>query len=289
MNIVVASGKGGTGKTTLATSLAMVCHQNSQHLVKLLDCDVEAPNAHLVLQPTFTEEQDASIAIPQFSSEKCTGCKLCVQSCRFNALIMLDSIPKVLEQLCHGCGYCTLLCPSHAITEVAHVIGRLSAGTTRSGLVCAQGELTISEPMSSPVIRQLKEWKMDNDTINILDAPPGASCPVVQTLRHADFALLVTEPTPFGLHDLRQIVQVVQQMGIPHAVIINRCNLAQQIIEPYCNEQNIPILMQIPFDKSTAAQLAAGSALIDIHPQYQDEMQQTLQFILESKTQKGEA
>jgi MinD superfamily P-loop ATPase len=283
MNIVVASGKGGTGKTTLATSLAMVLHDDQQP-VKLLDCDVEAPNAHLILQPSFSQEQDAAIAIPQFSSEKCTSCKLCVESCRFNALIMLGSTPKVLEQLCHGCGTCALVCPAQAITELPHVIGQLSAGENAAGLPCAQGELTISEPMSSPVIRQLKDWQLSKTKINILDAPPGASCPVVQTLRYADFALLVTEPTPFGLHDLKQIVQVVQQMNIPHAVIINRSNLAQQVIEPYCSEQQIPILMRIPFDKATAAQLAAGLALIEIHPHLRDEMQQTIEFVLAKGT-----
>jgi MinD superfamily P-loop ATPase len=288
MNVVVASGKGGTGKTTIATSLAMVWHEHAQQPVKLLDCDVEAPNAHLVLQPTFTEVRDATIAIPQFNAELCTSCKLCVESCRFNALIMMGETPQVLNSLCHGCGYCTLQCPTHAITEVPHAIGQLSTGITEKGLTCAQGELIISEPMSSPVIRQLKEWQLSADAVNILDAPPGASCPVVQTLRHADFAILVTEPTPFGLHDLKQIVQVAQQMDIPHAVIINRSNLAQQVIEPFCAENNIPVIMQIPFDKDTAAQLAAGSALIDIHPQYRDNFEKILQSIHEIMNSGGQ-
>ncbi|MBI9049555.1 MAG: ATP-binding protein [Anaerolineaceae bacterium] len=280
MNIVVASGKGGTGKTTIATSLAMLLNEHISKPVKIVDSDVEAPNAHLVLKPQINQTRDASIALPVFSADICTGCKICVDVCRYHAIVMTGEIPYVMEQLCHGCGSCTLQCPVNAITEEAHAIGQLSMGSTQAGLGFAKGELTISEPMSAPVIRQLKQWQLDADSINILDAPPGASCPVVETLRRADFALLVTEPTPFGLHDLKQIIQLVQLMKIPHAVIINRSNLAKNIIEPICKANRIPILLRIPFDKITAEQLSTGKALIEIRPNLIDELRQVFQSIL---------
>jgi MinD superfamily P-loop ATPase len=172
-----------------------------------------------------------------------------------------------------------LQCPTQAISELPHAIGRLTSGITTPGILFAQGELTISEPMGAPVIRQLKNWQLAEQTINILDAPPGASCPVVETLRQADFVLLVTEPTPFGLHDLKQIVQLVRQMHIPFAVVLNRSTSGNDQVATYCADNKIEILLRIPFDKQYAAHLAAGKTLLEIAPQFGDPFWQMYQYI----------
>ena len=273
LKVVIASGKGGTGKTTLAVSLALAIHQNGV-LVRLLDCDVEAPNAHISLKPKISVRREAVIQMPLIDPQHCTQCKTCVEVCRYHALFMGGTGPVLLPQLCHGCGSCTLQCPSGAITEGPHTIGTLQAGFSAAGFSFAGGELTISEPMATPVIRQLKQWQNQAEGVTVLDAPPGASCPVVETLRGADFAILVTEPTPFGLHDLKQMVQVVRQMALPHAVIVNRSIPDSDIIEQYCAEEHIPIWMKVPFSKEIAARLAAGEPLLNILPAMQESLWQ---------------
>jgi MinD superfamily P-loop ATPase len=267
VQIAVASGKGGTGKTTVATSLALSLSDN--YKVAFLDCDVEAPNGHLFLQPELTETSDAVIRIPHIDKDICSLCGTCVEVCQFHALAKVGKTIMVFPQLCHGCGSCTWNCPAHAIEEVPNPIGQMMRGSTPQGIHFGHGVLTISEPMATPIIRQLKRLEKNaGHEITILDAPPGASCSVVETLRGSDFAILVTEPTPFGLHDLGQMQGIVEDMNIPAGVIINRQNGSFQPLIDFCEEHHLPILMQIPFERRIAEGIAQGIPLVEIDPGY---------------------
>jgi len=272
VQIAVASGKGGTGKTTVATSLAQSLVD--RYKVAYLDCDVEAPNGHLFLRPEIVESSDAVILIPRIDKDKCTLCGKCVEVCQFHALAKVGKTIMVFPQLCHGCGSCTWNCPEHAIEEIPNPIGKLESGVTSHGVHFFHGVLTISEPMATPVIRQLKKQeKTRGYEVVILDAPPGASCSVVETLRGSDFALLVTEPTPFGLHDLGQMQGIVEEMRIPAGVIINRENGHYQPLVDFCEAYHLPVLMHIPFDRQIAEGIAQGKPLVEFAPNYVAEFQ----------------
>jgi len=266
IRIAVASGKGGTGKTTVAASLALSLA--GQTSLNFLDCDVEAPNAHLLLNPQFNLQKSAVTLIPEILPEKCNLCGKCVEVCQFHALAKIGKNILVFPQLCHGCGSCTWNCPQEAIREKENPIGELQAGSAHSGdIQFARGLLTIAEPMPTPVIRQLKRWLvLQEDAVTIYDSPPGASCSVVETLRGVDFVILVTEPTPFGLHDLKQIIGILNDLKIPSGVVINRDGIGEPIIEEYLLQKNIPILMRIPFSTIYAAGIAAGKTLVEIEP-----------------------
>lgn len=272
MQIAVASGKGGTGKTTVATSLALSLAD--KYKVAYIDCDVEAPNGHLFLHPEIAESSDAVILIPRIDIDKCTLCGKCVEVCQFHALAKVGKTIMVFPQLCHGCGSCTWNCPEHAIEEIPNPIGKLESGSTSQGIHFSHGVLTISEPMATPIIRQLKrkEKQLDHEIV-ILDAPPGASCSVVETLRGSNFALLVTEPTPFGLHDLGQMQGIVEEMRIPAGVIINRVNGPYQPLLDYCAAHHLPVMMQIPFERQIAEGIAQGKPLVEFAPNYATEFQ----------------
>ncbi len=288
MKIAIASGKGGTGKTTVATSLALSLHAESERTnletvpipPLFLDCDVEAPNAHLFLEPVFEARQEIGILIPQVDETKCTSCGRCAEVCQYHAIAVLGKKVLVFPQLCHGCGSCTWNCPEGAISEVLNEMGVLEKGRTSSGIDFAHGILNIGEPMAVPIIRQLKKWKEANpEQIVILDAPPGSSCPVVETVRGADFLLLVTEPTPFGLHDLRLMAEVGRTLGIPAGVIINREGLGDRTVEQFCEQSGLPILMRIPLDRRIAEGLARGIPLVRILPEYLNLFNQLYQQI----------
>lgn len=267
MRIAVASGKGGTGKTTIATSLALSLMANGE--VHYVDCDVEAPNGHIFLHPKITHQSNAVILIPVINKDICSLCGRCVEVCEFHALAKIGKVIMTFPQLCHGCGSCTIHCPEHAIEELANPIGVIESGVTAQGLMFSQGRLNISEPMATPIIRQLKKSITGvEDSIIVLDAPPGASCSVVETLQNVDFALLVTEPTPFGVHDLKQIFGIVTEMGIPAGVIINREKVPFLPLETLCSDFNLPILMHIPFDRRIASGLAKGLTLLVVNPDY---------------------
>jgi len=270
MRITVASGKGGTGKTTVATSLALSLTSNTSVLPPLfLDCDVEAPNAHFFLKPTIENRKDVSILIPGIDESKCISCGRCAEVCEYHAIAMLGKKVMVFPQLCHGCGSCTLICPTKAIDESPNIIGALESGSTHSGINFARGILNIGEPMAVPIIRQLKKWALpQNNQVVIVDASPGTSCPVVESLRGADFFLLVTEPTPFGLHDLKLAAQVSKELKISTGVIINRDGIGNADVEDFCTAEGLPVLMRIPFDRAIAEGTAQGQTLIDIYPKY---------------------
>jgi MinD superfamily P-loop ATPase len=297
MRIAVASGKGGTGKTTIATSLALSLHAAT---TLVLDCDVEAPNAHLFLTPTFERREEVGILIPQVDESQCTFCGRCAEVCQFHAIAVIGQKTLVFPELCHGCGSCTLNCPEQAISEKLDVMGLLEAGPTPTGIYFARGVMNVGEPMAVPIIRQLKKWEMGGDrqplfhqdetsgreTI-ILDAPPGTSCPVVESVHGADFVLLVTEPTPFGLHDLRLMVEVVRELDVPAGVVINRDGVGNAGVDQFCAEVGLPVLMRIPLDRAIGAGIAQGKPLVALRPEYADRFRDLYRRILDIVREAG--
>ena len=256
MRIVIASGKGGTGKTTLAVNLATALAGGA--LVGLLDCDVEEPNCHLYLRPPFDADQPVGTPIPVIDTEVCTGCGLCARACEFNALLALPRAPLLLPELCHGCGTCAYVCPEEAISETGREIGLIGAGEV-GGIYFRWGRLNVGEARSTPVIAAVKDLSAAPplETI-IIDAPPGVACPAVETLRGADFTVLVTEPTPFGLHDLRLAVETARQLDIPFGVVINRAGLGDSRVNDFCAAESIPVLLEIPDDRRIAEACSRG-------------------------------
>lgn len=280
MIITVASGKGGTGKTMIATSLALSLASRASNPIHFIDCDVEAPNAHLFLHPEFTEHQEVSLPIPSIDEKKCTHCGKCAEICQFHAIAVLGQKTLVFPQLCHGCGSCTALCPEHAIEEIPNIIGVVERGATPGGIEFSRGILQIGEPMAVPVIRQLLLISQTKpEQVTIRDSPPGTSCPVVETMHGSDYLLLVTEPTPFGLHDLKLAVQVGQVLKIPCGVIINRTNGSYAEVDNFCNTVGLPIILQIPFKREIAESIAQGNTLLDILPEYADDFQYIYAYI----------
>jgi MinD superfamily P-loop ATPase len=280
MIIAVASGKGGTGKTTVAVNLALSITANAQkntdsaHLL-FLDCDVEEPNAHLFLNPTIERREEVGVLIPEVDYDKCTFCGRCAEVCAYHALAVVKQSVLVFPELCHGCGSCTLNCPEEAIHEVLNVTGVIEEGQA-GGIRFAHGILNIGEAMAVPVIRALKKRiGEDSGRIVILDASPGTSCPVVETMRGADFVLMVTEPTPFGLHDLKLAVEVARdELGLPVGVVINRDGVGDRGVEDYCAAEGIPILMRIPLDRRIAEAYSEGVPMVEALPEYQAQFMQ---------------
>jgi len=273
MIVAIASGKGGTGKTTVAASFAMALSEQGR-TVSFVDCDVEAPNAHLFLKPDLERQKQVDILIPEVDADLCTGCGSCAKVCEFHAIVTLGKKTLVFPELCHGCGSCTLVCPEGAITEIPKPLGILEGGLTSEDIHFSHGVLNVGEPMAVPVINQLKSWKNHSDMeIIIRDSPPGTSCPVVESLRGADFVILVTEPTPFGLHDLKLAVQLTRELNIPAGVIVNRDGIGDTKVDEYCQEDHLPILMRIPFSRKTGEGIAQGKTLIEIYPDYLKEFQ----------------
>lgn len=269
MVIAVASGKGGTGKTTVSVSLAEYLAAYEKIPVLVSDADVEAPNAHLFLKPGFSETKQVEQQVPRVREDICSGCGTCAEVCQFNAIVLLKDKPRVFPSLCHGCGSCTRQCPEGAIEEVPREIGKLERGYCADELLVRQGLLAEGEPMAVPVISDLKRWGNNFESeVEIIDSPPGASCPVVEAIRGSDYVLLVTEPTPFGLHDLKQALQVTRELGLPAGVILNRAGLGEEDIQGFCKKEGIPMLMEIPLDRKIGEGLARGESLLEIDPAY---------------------
>jgi len=260
MRIAVASGKGGTGKTTVAVNLALTAARAGLS-VHLGDCDVEEPNARLFLDVAFEAPRDVSVPVPVIDAAICNHCGACAKICAFNAIACLPDRTLVFLDLCHSCAGCWLVCPQAAITQGTRVLGELTSGTGRE-LAATQGLLRVGETVVPPLIRAVKDAAGPAAWV-ILDAPPGTSCPVVETMKGVDFVLLVTEPTPFGRHDLELAVRLTRSVGLPCGVVINRAGAAPDLIDAFCAREGLPVLARIPFKRTVAAACAEGRLAIE--------------------------
>ncbi len=264
MIISVASGKGGTGKTTVATNLAVSI--DNEKNVQILDCDVEEPNAHLFLHPEIKDIETIYTPVPEIDLEKCTFCKKCAQICRFNAIAILADTALIFQELCHSCGGCIAVCPENAIKEVGRDLGVIEKGE-KDHLEFIHGRLRVGEAMSPPLIKAVRE-NARTDSITIIDAPPGTSCPVIAAMKGTDFVLMVTEPTPFGLHDLKLAVEAVKILKIPSGLVINRSDMGDDGVKEYAKSENLPILMEIPFDRRIAEAYSRGELAVNVMPEW---------------------
>ena len=263
MIISIASGKGGTGKTTVATNLAVTIGER----VQLLDCDVEEPNAHLFIRPEIYKQQPVAMPVPEINTDKCTFCGKCSDLCQFKAIAVIpDTTILTFPELCHSCGGCWEVCPECAVTKSKRQLGFIEFGH-RDDLEFIQGRLKVGEAMAPPLIKKVRSYT-DPDKLTIIDAPPGASCPVIASMRDTDFVLLVTEPTPFGLHDLKLAFKAVKILNIPTGLVVNRMGLGDDAVREFADQSGLPFLMGIPFDRRIAEAYAYGEMIVDILPEY---------------------
>ncbi len=289
MIISFASGKGGTGKTIIATSYALwLSHKDNHPQIQFLDCDVEEPNAAIFLKPEINKTISVNIQVPVVDTEKCTYCGKCADICVYNAIAVVKNTKQVLifKELCHGCGGCTLLCPENALSEINKEIGVLEKGNA-GAINFIHGKLNIGEPMASPLIREIKKERLGdkeerrhgenaqlsinqltNHQFTIIDVPPGTSCPVIEAVKGSDYTVLVTEPTPFGLNDLILAVDTLRVLNLRFGVVINRDGVGDKKTEDYCRKEHIPILMRIPLDREIAVAYSKGIPLLHVNPKY---------------------
>jgi MinD superfamily P-loop ATPase len=278
--IAVASGKGGTGKTTVATNLAK-CLAESGRRVQYLDCDVEEPNGHIFLKPKIEKTITVTAPVPHVDKDKCTGCGKCGQICQYGAIVHLgEKNVLTFEQLCHSCTGCWQLCPADAITPKPLEIGQIESGCSDK-VSFAQGRLKIGNVRSPYLIKQLKQL-IDEDAFNVLDVPPGTSCPVVESLKGCDFVLLVSEPTPFGLNDLKLAVELVRQMNLSFAVVINRDGCGDDRLENYCKSEDINIAMKLPDDRKIAEAYSEGRMIVDALNEYKKDFEGLYENLFQS-------
>ena len=261
MKIAVASGKGGTGKTSVVVNLALSLGQ-----AQVLDCDVEEPNAHILLKPEVESVLPVEVLVPRILKDRCDYCGECARFCQYHALFVAGETALVFPELCHSCGGCSIVCPRDAIVEGPRQIGRVYRGST-GDVELVYGELEVGEPMAVPVIAAVKKHVREEGTV-ILDAPPGTACSLVETVYGSDFCLLVTEPTPFGLHDLKITVEVVRQLGVPLGVVVNFSGIGDRGVYDFCEEQHIPIMMEIPFDRRIAELYSEGVPFVEAMPEW---------------------
>lgn len=271
--ITVASGKGGTGKTTIACCLAL----SAQQPVQFLDCDVEEPNAHIFLKPDWNASEVASLKVPEVDYSKCTFCGKCADICMFNALAVVPGQILTFPELCHSCGGCWTLCPEKAIRSVPREIGIIEKGDARD-ISFIRGKLKVGTATSPPLIKAVK-GTIQREGLAILDAPPGTSCPVVETMEESDFILLVTEPTVMGLNDLSLALEVVRLLNIPCGVVINRCTDVISKVEKFCRESSIPVVAKIPVNRDIAKAYATGIPPVKVNPELTEKFTAILNHI----------
>lgn len=266
MIISIAGGKGGTGKTTVAVNMTL-----SLKDVQLLDCDVEEPNVHLLLRPKINHTELVYVPIPQVDQELCDHCGECSEFCEQNALFVSSEKVLVFPELCNGCGGCVIVCPKKAINERKRKIGTVKMGMA-GDVELVYGELEVGEPMAVPVIKGVKR-QIKNHKTTIIDCPPGTSCPVIESIHKSDYSVLATEPTPFGLHDLKIMVQVLEEVGIPYGVVVNRAGIGDRKLYKYCEENEIPVLLEIPFQRRIAELYSRGVPFTLEMPEWRDKFQ----------------
>ncbi|RJP65044.1 MAG: (4Fe-4S)-binding protein [Candidatus Abyssobacteria bacterium SURF_17] len=269
MKIAVASGKGGTGKTTIATNLA-VSLSSQGHRVLYADCDVEEPNGHIFLKPCIRRVEHVGVPIPDVDASRCSNCGACGEMCQFSAIVCINDRVLTFPELCHGCNGCILVCPESAIREVRREIGVIEWGNS-NGVEFVHGTLRIGEAMAAPLIRAVKEH-LPADAISIIDVPPGTSCPVIEAVRDTDFVLLVTEPTPFGFNDLQLAVEMVRALKLQFGIIINRCDVGNDEVRRYCIRENIPLLLEIPDDRRIAEAYSRGQMAVEAVPAIREQL-----------------
>ncbi len=274
MIISIASGKGGTGKTSIAVNLAFSL-SNLENNVYFYDCDVEEPNSHIFLKPKIADKKRVNQFFPSLNPDLCKYCGKCAELCNFNAIAVIKPNKRIngkwmlFDHLCHGCGLCIYFCPYNALKEKERPIGVIRYGKTDNIYFC-DGNLIVGESIAPPIIKEMKKSMPNNETV-IIDSPPGTTCPMVETVRNTDFCLLVTEPTPFGLHDLKLAIEVLENLKIPFGVAENKSDKHNKLIKNYCKEMNIPILLEIPFDREIAKIYSEGKILVKEKPEYENQ------------------
>lgn len=273
MKIAVLSGKGGAGKTFVSVNLAAAAGN-----ARYIDCDVEEPNGNLFFKAKSIETDDVSVLLPEFDSEKCDGCRKCVDFCRFNALVYIKK-PRVFSEVCHSCGGCKVVCPKDAVTEKKYKIGRIEKGkytSDRGTVKVVTGILNMGEASGVPVINRLLKDVTGKQELTVIDCPPGSACSVMESVTEADTCILVAEPTAFGLHNFKMIHQLAQILEKPCFVVINKVDTPYKPLEEYCKENNLPIVGQIPYNKEVAQIISDGKILCEEIPQYLDFFQNIL-------------
>jgi len=263
MIITIASGKGGTGKTTVSVNLAAL---GTQDRTEVFDCDVEEPNSHLFLKPDTVAAEDVSTMIPEIDMEKCTLCGECEKICQFSAIAIVAKKVMTFPEMCHSCRGCTMVCPEGAVLESSRILGKLKQGRNSLGIKLTWGELRVGEAMSPPLIEQVKA-RMNKENINIVDAPPGTSCPAIEALKESDYAVLVAEPTPFGLNDLSLTVEALKKLDVPFGIVINRADDEPGIVDEYAEKEGIEILQKFPFSRQAASVCSKGLLLVQEIPE----------------------
>jgi MinD superfamily P-loop ATPase len=263
MIITIASGKGGTGKTTVTVNLAASIDRDD---VTVFDCDVEEPNSHIFIKPEKISSESISVMVPKVDTQRCTLCGACEEICQFSAITLVAKKIMTFPEMCHSCRGCEMVCPEDAISEAFRVLGSVHQGINAQGIDLTWGELRVGEAMSPPLISQVKE-RIKPGGIALVDAPPGTSCPAIEALRASDYALLVAEPTPFGLNDLALTVEVLKKLKVPTGIVINRADDTPGIVEEYAKKEGIEILQRFPFSREAASICATGGLLVNEMPE----------------------